>query len=161
MWLVPALPAGLLSLPLQEGQVDGLGHLFTETRISNPHLPISSPQQRTLAASYASFRAASLTLQTVKNPPATQETRFSPWVGRIPWRRGWLPTPARLPRRLSRKESTCDAGAVGDAGSIPGSGRSPRRGHGNPLQSSCLENPHGQRSLEGYSPCGHKRVRHN
>ena len=30
---------------------------------------------------------------------------------------------------------------VGDLGSIPGSGRSPREGHGNPLQYSCLENP--------------------
>ena len=29
-------------------------------------------------------------------------------------------------------------------------------GHGNPLQHSCLENPHGQRSRAGYSPCGHK-----
>ena len=28
-------------------------------------------------------------------------------------------------------------------------------GHGNPLQYSCLENPHGQRSLEGYSPWDH------
>ena len=28
-----------------------------------------------------------------------------------------------------------------DSGSIPGSGRSPREGHGNPLQYSCLENP--------------------
>ena len=43
-----------------------------------------------------------------------------------------------------------------DSGSIPGSGRSPGRGHGNPLQYSCLENPHGQRSLVGYSPQGHK-----
>ena len=31
-------------------------------------------------------------------------------------------------------------------------GRSPGRGHGNPLQYSCLENPHGRRSLAGYSP---------
>ena len=30
---------------------------------------------------------------------------------------------------------------VGDLGSIPGSGRSPGEGHGNPLQYSCLENP--------------------
>ena len=29
-------------------------------------------------------------------------------------------------------------------------------GHGNPLQYSCLENPHGQRNLVGYSPLGHK-----
>ena len=30
---------------------------------------------------------------------------------------------------------------VGDPGSVPGSGRSPREGNGNPLQYSCLENP--------------------
>ena len=36
------------------------------------------------------------------------------------------------------KESPCN---VGDPGSIPGSGRSPGKGHGNPLQYSCLENP--------------------
>ena len=51
------------------------------------------------------------------------------------------------------KESICNAG---DLGSIPGLGRSPGRGHGNPLQYSCLENPHGQRSLAGYTPWGHK-----
>ena len=45
---------------------------------------------------------------------------------------------------------------VGDVGSIPGSGRSPGEGNGTPLQYSCLENPHGWRSLVGYSPCGHK-----
>ena len=43
-----------------------------------------------------------------------------------------------------------------DAGSIPGLGRSPGGGHGNPLQYSCLETLHGQRSLVGYSPEGHK-----
>ena len=43
------------------------------------------------------------------------------------------------------------AGDVRDVGSIPGSGRSPREGNGNPLQYSCLEN-HAQRSLAGYSP---------
>ena len=36
------------------------------------------------------------------------------------------------------KESACDAG---DPGSIPGSGRFPGEGNGNPLQDSCLENP--------------------
>ena len=34
---------------------------------------------------------------------------------------------------------------------------SPGGGHGNPLQYSCLENPHGQRSLAGYSPWGHRK----
>ena len=42
---------------------------------------------------------------------------------------------------LSGKNFTCNAGASGDMGSIPGSGRSPGGGHGNPLQYSCLENP--------------------
>ena len=43
-----------------------------------------------------------------------------------------------LAQRFSGKESTCNAG---DLGSIPGSGRSPGEGNGNPLQYSCLENP--------------------
>ena len=34
-----------------------------------------------------------------------------------------------------------NAGDVRDSGSIPGFGRSPGGGHGNPLQYSCLENP--------------------
>ena len=51
------------------------------------------------------------------------------------------------------KESTCH---VGDLGSIPGLGRSPG-GHGNPPQYSCLENPHGERRLAGYSPQGRKQ----
>ena len=38
----------------------------------------------------------------------------------------------------------------------PGLGRSPGGGHGNPLQYSCLESSHGQRSLVGYSPWGCK-----
>ena len=53
------------------------------------------------------------------------------------------------------KESACNAG---DLGSIPGLGRSPGGGHGNPLQYSWLENPHGQRSLTGCSPWGHKEL---
>ena len=53
------------------------------------------------------------------------------------------------------KESTCN---VGDLGLIPGLGRSLGGGHGNPLQYSYLENPHGQRSLESYSPWGHKEL---
>ena len=56
---------------------------------------------------------------------------------------------------LSGKESACKAG---EAGSIPGSGRSPGGRHGDPLHYSCLENPHGQRSLAGYGPWGHKEL---
>ena len=44
----------------------------------------------------------------------------------------------RLPYSSDDKESACNAG---DLGLIPGSGRSPGEGNGNPLQYSCLENP--------------------
>ena len=50
---------------------------------------------------------------------------------------------------------------TGDTGSIPGSGRSPGEGNGNPLQYSCLGNPNGQRSLVDYSLWGSKGVRHD
>ena len=51
------------------------------------------------------------------------------------------------------KESACSGGGLG---SIPGSERSPGEGNGNPLQYSCLKNPHGQGNLVGYIPRGHK-----
>ena len=46
-----------------------------------------------------------------------------------------------LPHCSKRKESVCNAGDPGDLCSVPGLGRSPGGGHGNPLQYSCLENP--------------------
>ena len=51
-----------------------------------------------------------------------------------------LPTPLVLgfPGGSDGKAPACN---VGDPGSIPGSGRSPGEGNGNPLQYSCLENP--------------------
>ena len=39
-----------------------------------------------------------LVAQTVKNPPAMWETGLHFWVGKIPWRRAWQPTPVFLPR---------------------------------------------------------------
>ena len=96
---------------------------------------------------------ASLVVQLVKNPPAMQETWFHSWVRKIPWRRDRLPTPVLLgfPGRSHCKEAACNSG---DLGLIPGSGRSPGEGKSNPLQYSCLENPHGWKSLAGYSPWG-------
>ena len=47
---------------------------------------------------------------------------------------------------------------AGDLASIPRLGRSPGGGHGDPLQYSCLDNPHGQRSLVGYSPWDRKEL---
>ena len=63
-----------------------------------------------------------------------------------------------FPGGSNNKESICSAG---DLDLIPGLGRSPGGGQGtpgggqgNPFQYSCLENPHAQRSLVGYSPWG-------
>ena len=78
--------------------------------------------------------------QLVKNLRAMQET----WVQSL----GWEDPPEKgkathssnicFPGGSDGKESTCNAG---DLGSVPGLGRSPGEGHGNPLQYSCLENP--------------------
>ena len=46
-----------------------------------------------------------------------------------------------FPLALAVKNPTTNIGGVRDTGSIPGSGRPPEGGHGNPLQYSCLENP--------------------
>ena len=58
-----------------------------------------------------------------------------------------VPPVLGLPRGSDGKESTCIV--VWSLG---------WRGHGNPPQYSCLENPHEQRSLAGYSPWGHKEL---
>ena len=55
------------------------------------------------------------------------------------------------------KNLPTDAGDIRDLGLIPGLGRSPGVENGNPLQYSCLENPHGQRGLVGFSPWDHKQ----
>ena len=57
-----------------------------------------------------------------------------------------------FPGGLDDKESACKPGL------IPGLGRSPGEGNGYPLQYSCLENPHGQRNLVGYSPWSRKEL---
>ena len=96
-------------------------------------------------------------------PP--QEIRLSGRVGprkREAVRNWLLLGPSReirgLPSGSDSKESACNAEDTGDVGLIPELGRSPGGGCGNPLQYSCLENPHGQRSLAGYSPWGHKEL---
>ena len=106
------------------------------------------------------FRYASLVTQLAKNPPAMQETLVQFLGQKDPQRRDRLPTPVFLgfPGGSDGKESSCNAG---DLDSILGLGRTPGGGHGNPLQYSCLENPHGQRSLAGYSLWGSQRVRHD
>ena len=68
-------------------------------------------------------------------------------------------SPVGFPRDSDGKESACNAGGLG---SIPELWRSPGGGHGNPLQYSCLKNPHGQKGLTGSSESiGSQRVRHD
>ena len=100
----------------------------------------------------APLSGASLVAQLVKNPPAMRET----WVQSL-----GLEDP--LEKRMAThssilgltcgsagKESTCSAG---DLGSIPGLGRSPGEGNGNPLQYSGLEN-----SMDCVSPWSCKEL---
>ena len=58
-----------------------------------------------------------------------------------------------FPGGTSGKEPA-NLGDIGEVGSVPGLGRYPGGGHGNPLQYSCLA--HGERILVGYSPWSHK-----
>ena len=79
--------------------------------------------------------------------------RQFPWKS-FPWK---LPTLVLMgfSGGSDGEESAC---SVGDLGLIPRLGRSPGRGHGSPPQYSCMENPLGQRSLVGYSPCSPKEL---
>ena len=65
-----------------------------------------------------------------------------------------------LPRWLSGKESACDAGDVENTDSIPGLGKLPGEGNGNPFWYSCLENPM-DRGAWWAIVHGVARVRHN
>ncbi|CAI9151880.1 unnamed protein product [Rangifer tarandus platyrhynchus] len=74
-------------------------------------------------------------------PPSMGFSRQGYWSGvPLPTPRDRLPTPVFLgfPSGSAGKESACN---TGDLGSIPGLGRAPGEGNGNPLQCSCLENP--------------------
>ena len=73
------------------------------------------------------------------------------------WRRRVRPSQVAL----VVKNPTANAGDLTDPGLIPGSGRSPGKQNGNPLQDSCLDNPYGQKSLGGLQSMGSHRVRHD
>ena len=61
---------------------------------------------------------------------------------------------------LRRQNLSANAGDTRDASSIPGLGRSPGGGHGDPLQNSCLENAMGRGAWRGQST-GLQRVRYD
>ena len=104
--------------------------------------------------SYSTLKT-SLVAQTVKGLPTMRETRVQSLGQEDLLEKGMAAYSSILASRTSHpkkelkeilgfpggsevKASACNAG---DMGSIPGSGRSPKEGNGNPLQYSCLENP--------------------
>ena len=131
--------SGLCSFWWLQGKTGSNFFLFLVSRAANIpwHVVYFSPQFNL----YFHYDRASLVAQLVKNPPAVQETSVQFHSQEVPWRRDSLPTPVFLgfSGGSDGKESACN---VGDLGSIPQMGKSPGGGHGNPLQYSCLENPH-------------------
>ena len=61
-----------------------------------------------------------------------------------------------FPDSSAGKESTYNVEDTGDTGLIPGLGKFPGEGNGNPLQDYCLENPTDRGAWLGYSPWGRK-----
>ena len=64
----------------------------------------------------------------------------------------------KVPGGASGKEPACQCRKHERCKFDPWVGRSPKGGNSNPFQYSCLENPHEQRSLEGYNPQGYKEL---
>ena len=75
-----------------------------------------------------------------KVTPSTQKVQMEPCAGNHGQKPKILLIMG-LPRWLSDKESAASAGDTGNAGSIPGLGRSHGGGNGNPLQYSFLKSP--------------------
>ena len=80
--------------------------------------------------------------------------RLIPGSGRSPGEEMGYPLQCSWASLVTQTQRFCLK--CGRPGFDPWLGRSPGGGHGNPC--SCLENPHGQRSLAGYSPWGHNQT---
>ena len=98
---------------------------------------------------YMGFPGSSVGKESSCNLLQCRRPWFDSWVRKIPWRRDSLPIPVFLgfPGGSDSKEFICN---VGDLGLIPGFRRSPGGGHGNPLQYSCLENPHDREAWQAH-----------
>ena len=81
------------------------------------------------------------------------------WTGPLSWKRKTEPiiTLQGFPGGLGAKNPPVNPGDTRDSGSIPGLGRSPREGNGNPLQHSCLGNTVDRGVWQAYSPWDPKR----
>ena len=120
-----------------------------------------SPLPSTISQSLLKFMSIELVMLTnhlILSPPSpfafnlSQHQGLFPWVGfshqlakalelQLKLQSFQFKVETGFPGGSDGKESACNAG---DLGSIPGLGRSPREGNGNPLQYTCLENPMGR-----------------
>ena len=90
---------GLSSFPLLSKQDSSRSNLGVEQTLGS--LGLSSKESGWLCPCHLCspplISRASLVAQRLKHLPGLQETRFDPWVRKIPWRRKWQPTPVLLP----------------------------------------------------------------
>ena len=130
---------------MDKGILQSMGSLEQDTTELLPHtLTLTSSATHNVAFS-----------NNQQPPHSTSMAKYAPFTAK----RSRI-TPLQIikldfPGGSDGKEVACN---VGDPGSTPGLGGSLKGGHGNPLQYSCFENRHGQRSLAGYSPWGCKEL---
>ena len=124
--LIPALTKGVNAPPapaIQLLKTVGEGQTSFPSLANLPYLSTFHPKHPQLQGTRARFLIKN---QDIRNVSLERESEIPIW--------------------LSVKESSCQTGGTS---LIPGSGRSPGGGNGNPLQYSCLEKSHGQRNLVG------------
>ena len=113
------------------------GHGSTSPNTTERREPDPSSPQKDSASS-------GLSSQHPKHQPLPFK-HISKWMlsflTSVPSSQSWLSDEFIRQVALGVKNTPVCAGEVRDLGSIPGSGRSPGEGNGNPLQYSCLENP--------------------
>ena len=117
-------------------------------------LSLCDPMDRSLPGSSVHGILQARTLEWVAMPSSRESSQPRHWtdvsyLSLLHWKVGsWVP-----PCSSDGKESACN---VGGLGLLPGSGRSPGEGNGNPLKYSCLENSKDKEPGGGYIPRDHR-----
>ena len=99
-WLSrPRLELSVIS-KLNSKFLEGMSVLFLSVLSIYSAMLYKALIHSTKFSGYLRASRTSLQAQTVKRLPTMQDTRFNPWVGKIPWRRKWQPTPVLLPGKF-------------------------------------------------------------
>ena len=131
---------------------------FPSPPAPNPSQHQSFPMSQLFAWGSQSTGVSALASFLSKKSQGWFPSEWTGWISLLAYRNTvmfvrWFYILQGFPGGSDGKASACN---VGDLGSIPGLGRSPGEGNGNPLQYSCLENPMDWGAWAGYSPWGHK-----